>query len=157
MDKTKAKYFAKELEGKTCSGWLIQDYINCGKSAVVFKAKKDARLGAIKIFDPELVEKHGSITQSQRINREILLVGDHSHPNLVQIFDGGLWQERKLFFVVMEFLPWKNLAEVLADVPLGREREIIAQVALAARFLERLKICHRDIKPGNIAIIWQIL
>jgi serine/threonine protein kinase len=151
MDKTRAKYFAKELEGKTCSGWEILDYINCGKSAIVLKAKKGDLAGAIKIFDPELIEKHGAEIQAQRIDREKLLIGQ-THPNLVQILDGGLWKERDLHFVVMEYLPWKNLSDVLLDVPKGAERSLISQVASAAQFLEGLKICHRDIKPENIAV-----
>jgi serine/threonine protein kinase len=151
MDKTRAKEFVKQLEGQTCSGWEIQEYINCGKSAVVLKAKRGNEVAAIKVFDPELIERHGAEIQTQRIDRERSLIGK-SHPNLVQLLDGGLWKERGLYFMVMEFLPWKNLAEVLGDVPAGREREIIAQVASAARFLEGLEICHRDIKPENIGI-----
>ncbi|MDL5054834.1 protein kinase [Oscillatoria laete-virens NRMC-F 0139] len=151
MDKTRAKHFARTLEGKTCSGWEIHDYINCGKSAIVLKAKKDDLAGAIKVFDPELIEKHGAEIQAQRISREKLLIGQ-SHPNLVQILDGGLWKERDLHFVVMEYLPWKNLADVLLEVPKGVERSLISQVASAAHFLEGLKICHRDIKPENIAV-----
>jgi serine/threonine protein kinase len=151
MDKTRAKRFAKELEGQSCCGWVLQDYINCGKSAIVLRARKGEQVAAIKIFDPELVERHGAEVQLQRIEREKSLIGK-SHPNLIQILDGGFWEERGLYFVVMEFLPWKNLAEVLTIVPLGREREIIAQVASAAHFLEGLGICHRDIKPENVAI-----
>ena len=151
MDKTRAKHFAKELEGKTCSGWDIHDYINCGKSAIVLKAKKGDLSGAIKVFDPELVEKHGADIQAQRIEREKLLIGQ-AHPNLVRILDGGLWKQRELHFVVMEYLPWDNLSDVLLHVPKGAERSLISQVASAAEFLEGLKICHRDIKPENIAV-----
>jgi len=151
MDKARAKRFEKELVGKQVSGWSIQEYVNCGKSAVVFKAQKGKLLAAIKFFEPEIVEKHGAEIQVQRIEREKSLTGK-VHPNLVEIFDGGHWKEEDLYYVVMEYLPWKNLAEVLDKIPAGSERQIIAQVASAARFLEGLAICHRDIKPENIGI-----
>jgi serine/threonine protein kinase len=142
---------AKELEGKVASGWTIGKYINCGKSAAVLEASRDGQLAAIKVFDRELIARYGAEVQKRRIEREKSLIGK-SHPNLIQIFDGGHWRDQDLYYVAMEFLPWKNLAEVLSDVPVGRERDIISQVASAARFLEGLEICHRDIKPENVAI-----
>lgn len=151
MDAARAKRFAKELNGETVAGWKIQECINWGKSAVVFKGQKESQVAAIKFFDPELVDRYSVEVQEQRIEREKSLIGK-KHPNLVEIFDGGYWKGKGLFYVVMEFLPWKNLAEVLADVPIGRERSLIAQVASAARFLEGLDISHRDIKPENIGI-----
>jgi serine/threonine protein kinase len=151
MDKTRAKRIFSELKGKTCSGWTIYEYINCGKSAIVLKAKKGNQVGAIKIFDQELIERYGAEIQKERIKREKSLIGK-SHPNLVQILDGGFCNDNELLFIVMEYLPWKNLAEVLTDVPKGRERSIISQITSAAQFLEGLKICHRDIKPENIGI-----
>ena len=156
MDKVRAKRFENELVGQSVAGWAVQEYINHGKSAVVFKAKKGDQFGAIKFFDPEIIDKHGAEIQLQRIEREKSLIGKR-HSNLVEIFDGGHWTGPNLplgdlYFVVMEYLPWKNLAEALADVPVGSERKIIRQVASAARFLEDLGLCHRDIKPENIAV-----
>ncbi len=148
MNKTTVKRLEKELVGKTISGWTIQEYINSGKSAAVFKAQNADKLAAIKLFDPEIVEKHGAEIQIQRIEREKSLIGK-SHPNLIEILDGGHWADRDLYFIVMEFMPWKNLAEVLPKIPIGLERLIISQVASAARFLEGLAICHRDIKTGK--------
>lgn len=156
MDKVRARRFEKELVGQSVAGWTVQEYINFGKSAVVFKAQKGGQFAAIKFFDPEIVDKNGAEIQLQRIEREKLLIGK-KYANLVEIFDGGHWTGTnlplgELYFVVMEYLPWKNLAEVLVDVPVGSERRIISQVASAARFLEDLDLCHRDIKPENIVV-----
>lgn len=156
MDKARAKRFERELVGQSVNGWTVQEYINCGKSAVVFKAQNGARLGAIKFFDPEIIDKQGAEIQLQRIEREKSLIGK-KHLNLIEIFDGGHWTGSDLplgdlYYVVMEYLPWKNLAEALATVPVGAERKIIRQIASAARFLESLQLCHRDIKPENIGI-----
>lgn len=153
MDKSQAIALARRVKGKVCNGWAIGNYINCGKSAIVLHACKEGIDGAIKIFDPELVERFGAGVQQERINREISLVGK-KHPNLVEILDGGIWTRGKksLYYIVMEYLPWKNLAEALQNIPVGLERQIISQVASAAEFLETLGICHRDIKPENICI-----
>jgi serine/threonine protein kinase len=78
-----------ELLGKTVGGWLIKEYINHGKSAVVFLAQRSSQEAALKIFDPEIVERYGRDVQSARIKREVSLIGK-SHPNLVAIYDGGI-------------------------------------------------------------------
>lgn len=151
MDKTAAKTFARQLIGQTLEGWEIVSYINCGKSAIVLKAEQAGQLAAIKVFDPELVKNHGFAIQKERISREKSLVGKN-HPNLVCILGGGHWKAKKLYYIIMEFLPWNNLADALPNIPVGLERSVISQVAAAAKFLEDLKICHRDIKPENIGI-----
>jgi eukaryotic-like serine/threonine-protein kinase len=52
----------------------------------------------------------------------------------------------------MEYFDWKNLAEVLLDVPPSEVRSLILQIALAAKFLEEESFAHRDIKPENIIV-----
>ena len=151
MNAIRAKQMEKQLAGREVAGWTIVELINFGKSAIVLKARAGETFAAVKVFDPEIIEKHGAEIQAERIDREKSLVGK-VHPHLIQILDGGYWGEQGLFFVVMEFLPWKNLAEVLRAVPVGFERRIISQIASAVRFLEKLEICHRDIKPENIAV-----
>lgn len=50
-------------------------YINCGKSALVFKARKGAIDDAVKVFDPEIVERFGRADEEERIRRELTLEG----------------------------------------------------------------------------------
>lgn len=151
MNHNRASHLEKQLVGQTVEVWTIEGLINHGKSAAVFKAHSKDGLAAVKVFDAELIDRHGAEVQAERIEREKTLA-NKVHPNLVRVYAGGFWTEQQLFYIVMEYLPWKNLAEVLRDVPVGSERKIIAQVASAAHFLEGLEICHRDIKPENIAV-----
>lgn len=151
MDKIQAEMLCNNLQGIEVGGWLINGFHGNGKSAVVLPAVKDGQAGAIKVFHPELVERYGKDAQLERINREKSLVGA-SHENLVKILDGGECTTSGHLFVVMESLPFKNLHDKLAEIPIGAVRRIISQVASAARFLEDRGLAHRDIKPENIAI-----
>jgi eukaryotic-like serine/threonine-protein kinase len=151
VENSRLKRLVSEWSGKDLNGWTVGEYINAGKSALVFKAKKKETDAAVKIFDPEIIERFGSAEEMERIKRELRLVGER-HENLVQIFDGGHSKEHDLYFIVMEYIDAPNLASVLKEVPNDRIRPIIAQVASAARFLEGLNIAHRDIKPDNICI-----
>ncbi|MDB6059253.1 MAG: hypothetical protein JWO95_3097 [Verrucomicrobiales bacterium] len=149
MDDITAKRMTERLRGHTLGGWPVLEFINHGKSAVVFRSEKNGVKAALKVFDPEIVQKYGADNQRKRIERERSLI-DKQHPNLVRIFDGG--EADGLMFIAMEFFEGKNLAEVLPLVPMAEVRRLIAQIAAAAKFLEDISFAHRDIKPENIGI-----
>jgi serine/threonine protein kinase len=151
LEGARVKRFVSEWSEKVLNGWKVGEYVNSGKSALVFRTSHGSTHGAIKIFDPELVERFGKEEQAERIRRELTLVGAH-HENLVAILGGGHSVEHDLFFVVMEYIDAPNLALVINDVPIAQIRPLISQVASAARFLEVRDLVHRDIKPDNIAV-----
>jgi eukaryotic-like serine/threonine-protein kinase len=88
MDSIIAKRIETGLLGQEVAGWKITGRLDSGKSAVVFQASRDSEAAAIKIFDPEMVERYGKNVQLARIERELRLKGKH-HPNLIKILDGG--------------------------------------------------------------------
>jgi serine/threonine protein kinase len=149
VDEYSAKKLSDQLYGQTIGGWHVGKYINHGKSAIVLHASKGVQNAAIKVLDPEVVERYGRDQQIKRIERERSLIGK-SHPNLISVYDGG--EQDDLLFVVMEYFKGKNLAEVLTCIPSSEIRPIISQIASAAKFLEESSFAHRDIKPENIGI-----
>ena len=149
MDSVIAERMSEELLGKAFDGWQLEQLLGHGKSALVFMGRKGSELAAVKIFDPDIVERFGKDTQLKRIQRELSLVGK-SHPNLVSIYAGG--EENGYLFVCMEYFEGSNLAKELLNVPPHNVRDIIRDVASAAKFLEEIQIAHRDIKPENIGI-----
>lgn len=151
MDPVRAKRMSAELPGIRVSGWLIKRFVNAGKSAAVFEGEKDGQRAALKIFDPELVQRFGKEAQLSRIARECSLIGE-SHPNLVQIFDGGECRDSNYLYVAMEFFEAPNLMETLTVLPRDKIGHIIQNVAAAVQFLESKKHAHRDIKPENIIV-----
>ena len=88
MDEHSAKKMCAKLQGQIIGGWSVEKYINHGKSAVVFHASQGVQKAAIKIFDPEIIDRYGRDKQIKRIERERSLIGK-SHPNLVCVYDGG--------------------------------------------------------------------
>ena len=151
MDSIRAKNLADELKGKEIGGWEILDYINHGKSAVVLKAEKNGEEAALKVFDQELIERIGKEKQLKRVEREKELIGK-SHPNLIEIKDGGECRITGHIYLVMAYLSWRNLSQVLSELPHDIIFPLIQQIASAAKHLEEIGLAHRDIKPENIAI-----
>jgi serine/threonine protein kinase len=142
---------ATELQGHRIGGWEVGGYLGNGFSAVVLAAERDGTKGAIKIIDPEMVERAGKDTQLRRVIRERELAG-HGHPNLVDILDGGQCSETGYLYVVMELLEPRTLGKDLKQIPPAQISPLIAQLAHAARFLEQRGIAHRDIKPDNVVV-----
>ena len=141
----------KALLGLEVGDWLLTDYIDSGKSAHVFKGRRGDLVAAVKVFDPELIERYGKADQIARIERQLTLIGKH-HPNLINIIDGGLCKKTGHYYLVMDYFDGPSLAKALSDVPSDRVWPIIGQIADAARFLEQLELVHRDIKPANIGV-----
>jgi serine/threonine protein kinase len=149
MDEYIANNITTALVGTTVGGWLVQKYVNHGKSAVIFLAEKGGDRAALKIFDPEIIQRYGRDAQLDRIKREQSLIRK-THPNLVRVFDGG--EDGQYLFVAMEYFEGQNLADVLLKIPASEVRILISQIASAAKFLEDSSFAHRDIKPENIGL-----
>jgi serine/threonine protein kinase len=142
---------AAELHGRRIGGWIVGSYLGNGFSAVVLAAEKDGMTGAVKIIDPEMVERAGKDSQLRRVMREQELSG-HGHPNLVNILDGGQCGETGYLYVVMELLEPRTLGKALKRIPRTQIGPLIGQLARAARYLEERGIAHRDIKPDNTVV-----
>jgi serine/threonine protein kinase len=151
MDRTVAARMANEIVGSEVGGWRALEQLGSGKSALVLKAERNGQIAALKVFDPDLIEKYGEAVQLGRIDREKRLIGKR-HEHLVRIFDGGKCTVTGRLFVAIECIHAKDLAALLTAVPRDKIRPLIAQLALAARFLEEQELAHRDIKPSNISV-----
>jgi serine/threonine protein kinase len=152
MDRAKAELLFEHLRHAELDGWSIESLIDNGKSAAVFLGKKAGTLGAVKVFDTELIERYGDKAQLARIQRELELRGTN-HENLVGIYGGGYNEDLNLHYIIMEYLEGPNLKAYLPEVNLEQVPGLLAQLALAAKSLEDKGLVHRDIKPENILIL----
>ena len=151
MDSHRARELETALRGKSIGNWVIQELLDHGKSAAVFIGKSEDSECALKIFDADIVERYGRLTQINRIKREVSL-SDHTHPNLVRIYEGGECQHTGQLYIAMQRINAPPLASIVPALPRERIRPIIREIASAARYLEKRGIAHRDIKPANIVV-----
>jgi serine/threonine-protein kinase len=89
-----------------------------------------------------------------RFEREAKAAAQLRSPNVVQILDHGVWQNRP--YIAMELLEGEDLGRRLERV--GRldhaeTVDIVAQVARALAKAHAAGIVHRDLKPDNVFLV----
>ncbi|GAB3321191.1 hypothetical protein GCM10027451_42450 [Geodermatophilus aquaeductus] len=98
--------------------------------------------------DPETTDQ-----QRLRALREGRIAARLSHPHAISVYDVAL--EQGVPWLVMEYLPSRSLAAVLAeDGPLRTDQaaQVGAQLADALAAVHAAGIVHRDVKPANVLI-----
>jgi len=138
------------LEGR----WRIDSLIGAGGMGAVYKASRVSTNAevAVKVIQGQ----HASnINVIRYFQREIHAASSLSHPHTVRVFDFGQ-TERGEFFLVMELLKGKSLAEVIRGtgrVDSGRIARIASGIAQSLFEAHSKGLIHRDLKPENVIIL----
>jgi serine/threonine protein kinase len=124
--------------------------IGSGTTSRVDKARDNVigRTVALKTFINSFDED-----LEQQFLREAQLVGQLSHPAVVQLYDVGIDQQGTPF-LVMEYVAGKTLEQHLEASALTIQRACAwaADLANALALAHRAGIIHGDVKPGNILV-----
>ena len=124
--------------------------IGSGTTSRVERARDNVigRMVALKTF----IDCFGEDLEEQFL-REAQLVGQLSHPAIVQLYDVGI-DEQGRPFLVMEYVAGKTLEDYLESSWLTVQRACAwaADLGRALAVAHRTGIIHGDIKPGNIFV-----
>jgi len=95
----------------------------------------------------------GRSEDEERLLQEVRICRRISHPNVVRVHDLGHFPGG--IFVIMELLDGPRLDQVIreeAPLPVGRVKGLLQEIATALAEAHRMKVIHRDLKPGNVMI-----
>ena len=135
--------------GTRLGPYLIVAPIGAGGMGEVYRAR-DTRLDrevAIKLLSRALA---ADPSHRARFEQEARATSALNHPNIVAVYDVGLFEER--LYVVSELLEGQTLRDRLKHGPL-RQRACLDYAVSVARGLSAAHakgIIHRDLKPENI-------
>lgn len=83
--------------------------------------------------------------------REIKLLHQVFHPNIVRVFNYYVYPEKTLGYIVMEYVEGLDIEEYIESNPEDANR-VFEQTVEAFEHLEANGILHRDLRPANILV-----
>ena len=146
-----AGIMSADLIGKMVNGYEIRSQVGQGGMATVFLARQQSmnRNVALKFLPSVFLNDE---TYLQRFEREVKIVSQLEHRNIVPVYDFGEFESQP--YIVMRYMPSGSVEELLAEgrIPLPRILSIVQQVASALDYAHQNGILHRDLKPSNILL-----
>jgi len=133
--------------------YRLEQVIGEGGMAIVYLARHTLmeRPYAVKILHDRFASDEKTV---ERMKREARMTAALTHPNIIQIYDFGLTDDR-CPYIVMELLEGQSLREVLRRerIALPRLIDMGIQMAKGLARAHDFGIVHRDLKPENVFVI----
>jgi serine/threonine-protein kinase len=134
--------------------WVIDGELGRGGMGTVYRAKADPppehgpAVAAVKVLAAELALDPGF---RQRFQREIDILRELEHPNVVRFLGSG--EENNRFYFAMELVEGAGFDQLLEErgrIPWTEVLDLALQVTLALRHAHDRGVVHRDLKPSNL-------
>ena len=141
----------QQLKTALADRYAITGEIGTGGMATVYLAQdlKHDRRVAIKVLRPDVTAAIGR----GRFLREIQIIAQLNHPNILPLHDSG--EVAGFLLYVMPFIEGESLRDRIdqeGQLPVMEALQIAKDVADALNYAHGRGVVHRDIKPGNILL-----
>lgn len=140
-----------DLIGKQLGGYEILERVGQGGMATVYRARQTSmdRIVALKILPLHLMKDD---TYLQRFEREVRIVAQLEHRNIVPVHDYGESEGQP--YIAMRFMDAGSVDDLIRKGPMPAEQilDIVTQIAPALDYAHTKNVLHRDLKPSNILL-----
>jgi len=131
--------------------FVVEARVGSGGMGDVFKAL-DQQTGQTVAL--KLLRSTATPHERARFVREIEVIADLRHPNIVQYIAHGTWHDGRVYFA-MEWLDGEDLSQRQRRAPLGLRDavEVVRRSAAAMAAVHARGVVHRDLKLSNIFLV----
>src|SRR5713101_9278088 len=128
--------------GSKLGKWIIDKELGRGGMGRVYLAHEESggQLAAVKLLAAELAQESGFL---QRFQREIEVLGQLSHPNIVRFYESGSQDGR--YFFAMEYVEGESFEQILHRqdrVPWQEVLDAAVQICAALKHAHDRGIIH---------------
>ena len=133
--------------------YRVLEKLGSGGMGLVYKVEHIQldKVAAMKVLHTEMARDADAV---RRFRVEAQAVSRLDHPNIVQTFDFGRWEDS--LYLVMEYLKGEDLAALVkreGPLPFERAARLFVQICSALTEAHDAGIIHRDLKPENIVVV----
>ena len=143
----------RAMIGQQVGSYCLTQFIAEGGMGVVYLAepadKFFRRQAAVKLIRADLGPK-----QYRRFRREVQILADLKHPNLVFLYEAGRMADGRPY-LAMEYVEGENLRDWQQRrgvMPPAMIVEVMKQACAGLGAAHDAGIIHRDLKPGNLIV-----
>ncbi len=143
---------------RSIPGYELLREVHRGGQGTVFLALQltTNRKVAIKLMHTSAIGSGGGARA--RFEREVQILGQLHHSNIVKVFDRGVTEAGE-FYYVMDYISGRSLEDVIEDVtrtrqlpPVRDTLKSFVKICEAMSVAHLRGVIHRDLKPANIRI-----
>lgn len=131
--------------------YTLERELGRGASACVYLAREQGKGEVcLKLFHPRLFQDSEF---SRRVRREMRLMSDLSHPNIVRVLQ--VYEDSDPPALVLDYIDGENLETFQARLPYVLPEIallIVIEVLKALEYSHERGIVHRDLKPENVLV-----
>ncbi|HRX83469.1 MAG TPA: protein kinase [Phycisphaerae bacterium] len=126
--------------------------IHRGGQGIVYQAVQRSTQRKVAIKLP-LDDRDPAGVSRKRFEREIQLVAQLQHPNIVAVFDSGITRDNRRYFI-MDYIRGLPLRDYVRrnQVPLEATLRLFCNLCRAVHHAHLRGVVHRDLKPSNVLV-----
>ncbi len=131
--------------------FIIESRVGGGASGDIYRAVDQNNQQPVAL---KVLRRTATPGEVARFKREIQVIADLRHPNIVDYVAHGTWGDGRLF-LAMEWLDGEDLAKRQRRAPLGTRDavEVVRRAAQALAAIHSRGIVHRDLKLSNMFLV----
>lgn len=133
--------------------YRVLELLGSGGAGQVYRVEQTnlKREAALKLLNTSQMDEQAW----RRFHYEAQLIGKLNHPNIIQVYNFGIHEDR-LPYYVMELVKGDTLdtnIKKFGAVGTLESTELFLDICSALAYAHEKGIVHRDIKPGNIVLV----
>jgi len=141
-------HLARPYVGQRVGEYTITKLLGWSGTSLIYRAEHDNGDGLVI----KLLAEHTAADEEvhKRFEREMRIMSELNHPNLIQIYDHGIYRDCP--FYVMEYLAGKDLRWLIHEgqVPGATILAVAKGLAEVLKYVHDNAVVHRDIKLDNV-------